>query len=195
MKSAPRKIALFGGTFDPIHLGHLEIAARARDEMKLDEVVFLPCRRSPHKDTGPIASDRNRLVMLKAATSDLPWATVSDFEFHRPAPSYTWETVEAFQNSLPVPTSLFLLIGLDQWEALPRWSHPHKIAAIVEFLVFGRDGNPQVRENYRAHFFKCDHPASSTIIRADLAAGRPAKWLPAAVENLILEKGFYLPIR
>lgn len=195
MQILPRKIALFGGSFDPVHEGHLEIASRARAEMELDQVIFLPCRRSPHKDIGPAAGDQDRLKMLTAATAQLPWATVSDFEFQRPEPSYTWETVKALQAEFPEPHVLFLLIGLDQWEALPRWAHPEKLAAAVEFLVFGRDGIPSPREGYQAHFFPCDHPASSSSIRADLTAGRKAPLLPAAVSEIISKQGLYQPIR
>lgn len=195
MSSPPRKIAIFGGTFDPVHEGHLEISNRARREMGLDEVIFLPCRRSPHKDTGPIADDAARLTMLQLATRDLPWATVSDFEFHRPAPSYTWETLTNLQENFTEPTSLFLLIGLDQWQALPRWAHPEKIALMVEFLVFGRDGEPQPRAGYQAHFFPSNHPASSSMIREDLAANRPAKWLSEKTAQYITKKGLYSTIR
>ena len=195
MEPSPRKIALFGGTFDPVHLGHLEIAARAHENMELDEVIFLPCRRSPHKNTGPIASDENRLKMLQVATEDLAWASVSDFEFHRPSPSYTWETVEALKTEFTEPTTLFLLIGLDQWEALPRWAHPEKLAASVEFLVFGRNGEASPREGYKAHFFKSNHPASSSAIRENLLNDRPAEWLPETVTRLMLQEAIYAPIR
>lgn len=187
----PRKIALFGGTFDPVHQGHLEVASRARDEMDLDEVIFLPCRRSPHKGTGPVADDHQRISMLKAATANFPWASVSDFEINRPAPSYTWKTVEAFIENLPSETLIFLLIGLDQWLALPRWAHPEKLTASVKFLVFGRNGQPEPREGYRAHFFQSDHPAYSSLIREELACGNSSEWLPEAVVSVINEEKIY----
>lgn len=189
------KIALFGGTFDPIHEGHLEIVTRAQQEINLDQVIFLPCRRSPHKETGPIASDQKRLEMLQRAIANLPWAEVSDFEFHRPAPSYTWQTIEALKPNLAKNTKLFLIIGLDQWEALPRWKNPEKLAASVTFLVFGRNGEPAPREGYHAHFFKSDHPASSSEIRQILASKKPHIWLPAAVSDYIAKKHLYSRIR
>lgn len=189
------KIALFGGTFDPVHQGHLEIVTRARHDMNLDQVIFLPCRRSPHKETGPIATDQERLEMLKLATSNLPWAEVSDFEFHRPAPSYTWQTIEALKPSFTKNSELFLIIGLDQWQALPRWENPEKLTAAVIFLVFGRNGEPLPRKGYRAHFFKSDHPASSSQIRQNLASEQPHQWLPEAVSAYLAKKPLYSGIR
>ena len=190
MSSRPR-IAIFGGTFDPIHTGHLEIAQKAQQALELDEVIFLPCQKSPHKSSGPLASDEERFEMLQLATSDLPWASVSDFELRRPLPNYTWSTVEALQADLLKNAHLFLLIGLDQWEALPRWSYPEKLAAAVEFIVVGRDGEPKPREDYRAHFLPGDHPASASEIRARLSEGKAADWLPANVAAFITKKDLY----
>ena len=82
--SAPFRIALFGGTFDPIHEGHLEIAEKAHTALSLDQVLFLPCRQSPHKKSGPLASEEDRLQMIKLATQELDWASVSDFELQPP---------------------------------------------------------------------------------------------------------------
>lgn len=77
-------IAFFGGTFDPIHEGHLDVARKAVDALKLDHVIFIPCRRSPHKSEAPGASDDARLQMLKLATAELPWAMVDDYELRKP---------------------------------------------------------------------------------------------------------------
>jgi len=187
----PKRVALFGGTFDPVHEGHLEIATKAHRELKLDEVIFLPCKKSPHKTTGPVASDSARYRMLELATADLPWARVSDFELKRPLPNYTWATVEALQETSLKEARLFLLIGLDQWEALPRWSQPEKLAAALEFIVVGRDGEASPRAGYRAHFITGDHPASASAIRLRLGAGEKAHWLPQPVRPFISEKDLY----
>ncbi|MGJ8698006.1 MAG: nicotinate (nicotinamide) nucleotide adenylyltransferase [Verrucomicrobiaceae bacterium] len=189
------KIALFGGTFDPVHTGHLEAALKARSTLDLDQIIFLPCRQSPHKHSGPAASDQERLEMLQLSTADLPWAQVSDFELNRALPSYTWETIRDLKPSLPDHSDLYLLIGLDQWEALPRWTHPEKIAAEVEFIVVGRDGSPSPRQGYRAHFIPGDHPASASEIRRLLASKKPAPWLHPEVANFISRKHLYLSDR
>ncbi|MDB4106675.1 nicotinate (nicotinamide) nucleotide adenylyltransferase [bacterium] len=186
-----RRIALFGGTFDPIHTGHLEIAQKAQQALDLNEVIFLPCQKSPHKTTGPVASDQERYEMLQLATAKFSWASVSDFELRRPLPNYTWATVEALKNDLLKGSHLFLLIGLDQWEALPRWSHPEKLAAAAEFIVVGRDGEPKPREGYHAHFLPGDHPASASEIRSRLSEGKSADWLPTEVAAFITKKDLY----
>ena len=91
----PRKIGLFGGTFDPVHLGHVHLATVAKDALELDQVRFLPCRISPHKAGTSPASGEHRCEMLRLATRDLPWAVVDDFELHQREPSYSYETAEA----------------------------------------------------------------------------------------------------
>ncbi len=189
--SAPFRIALFGGTFDPIHEGHLEIAEKAHTALSLDQVLFLPCRRSPHKKSGPLASDEDRLQMIKLATQELDWASVSDFELQLPLPSYTWQTVEALKPTLPPKAQLFLLIGLDQWQSLPRWTHPEKLAAALELIVVGRDGEPGSRLGYRSHFLPGNHPASASEIRKDLAENKRPHWLPRKVFNFISKKDLY----
>ena len=133
--SLPPRLAFFGGTFDPIHLGHLEIARKAQLALELDQVIFLPCRQSPHKTDSPGASDQERLEMIKIAIQDIPWAHVSDIELEKPPPSYTWETLREFKNTFRGDCRLFLILGLDQWNSLPRWKHPERLAEDVEFIV------------------------------------------------------------
>jgi nicotinate (nicotinamide) nucleotide adenylyltransferase len=135
--SAPKRIALFGGTFDPVHLGHVHIARAARETAELDEVRFLPCRISPHKLGQVSAPAEDRLAMLRLATESLPWALVDDFELHSPEPSYSYVTAEALTRRLP-DVEWFWIMGTDQWEALPRWKHPERLAACVTFLVLSR---------------------------------------------------------
>lgn len=188
---APRKTALFGGTFDPVHEGHLEIAAKAVDSLALDAVVFVPCRRSPHKEELPGASDSDRLQMLKLATAGLPWALVDDIELNRPPPSYTWETVAHLKKTNPPPDQLFLLIGVDQWLRLDGWKNLKFLSEKVTFIVVGRDRHPLPRPGFQAHFIAGNHPASSTRIRKDLAQRAPARWLPTDVHTFILQKGLY----
>lgn len=188
---APEKIAIFGGTFDPVHEGHLEIATKAVATLALNQVIFLPCRRSPHKTETPGASDAERLEMLKIATSHLPWAIVEDYELQKPPPSYTWETVRHLKQKLPPQTQLFLLIGLDQWNNLPRWQNTEALAADLEFIVVGRSGHPRPRSGFRAHFIKGNHPASASEIRKILALGGTPDWLPPEVTRFISKKDLY----
>ena len=189
--TAPRRIALFGGTFDPVHAGHLEIAAKAVTELKLDTVVFIPCHQSPHKTTEPGADGPDRLSMLKRATARLPWALVDDLELSQPPPSYTWETVRTFQERFPPPHQLFLLIGEDQWQKLPSWKEHEFLARTLTFIVVGRGNQPVPRPGHHAHFLTGDHPASSTQIREQLRNDLPARWLPSPVASFIREKALY----
>jgi len=188
-------IAFFGGTFDPIHEGHLDVARKAVDALKLDHVIFIPCRRSPHKSEAPGASDGDRLQMLKLATAELPWAMVDDYELRKPPPSYTWETVDHFASAFPADSSRFLLIGYDQWASLPRWQNIEKLSMDVEFIVVGRGKQPEPRESYNAHFIEGNHPASASKIRKELVNGQPPKWLPPSVKTYICEKDLYSTIR
>lgn len=190
----PPRLALFGGTFDPIHLGHLEIATKAQAALQLDQVIFLPCRQSPHKSSTPGATDEDRAEMIQLATRNLPWARVSDYELSKPPPSYTWKTVRHLKSTFPKGTRLFLIVGLDQWSSLPKWAHPERLAKDVEFIVIGRNGFPEPRPGYRAHFLRGNHPASSSQIRTDLSTGKKPRWLPGKIRTYLAQKGLYSDI-
>ncbi|MFT4175991.1 MAG: nicotinate (nicotinamide) nucleotide adenylyltransferase [Luteolibacter sp.] len=183
-------LALFGGTFDPVHLGHLHMARLAKEALALDEVRFIPCQISPHKTGTLPASPEDRLEMLRLATADLPWATLDDLELRRPGPSFSYQTAEEIAARFP-DARLFWVMGGDQWSALPRWKHPEKIAALVEFIVIARNDTPQPRPGYRMHRISNEHPASSTEIRMALAAGKPAPWLHPAVSEWIGKRHLY----
>jgi len=187
--SDARKIALFGGTFDPVHLGHVHLAELAVKAMSLDEVRFLPCRISPHKSDQAPSSATDRLQMLRLATHGLPWAVVDDFEVGREGPSFSYQTAEAMAARFP-GSRLFWIMGADQWDALPRWAEPQRLAACVEFIVFSREKIPEPRQGYIMHHVDGCHPASATAIRKALSQGETAHpWLHPEVSNWIFERG------
>ncbi len=188
----PRRIALFGGTFDPVHEGHLEIARRAHEALDLDEVLFLPCHVSPHKTGRRTAPPEDRLEMVRLAVAGLLWATVDDHDLRGPQPAYSYLTAEEMSRRFP-GARLFWLMGADQWRALPHWKEPDRLAELVEFIVCSRDGAPAPRHGWRAHFLAGEHPASATAIREALAAGKEAHWLPPEVADHILRRGLYKP--
>lgn len=192
--SAPKRIALFGGTFDPVHLGHVHLARAAREIAGLDEVWFLPCRISPHKLSQVSAPAEDRLAMLRLATASLPWAVVDDFELHAPEPSYSYVTAESLTRRHP-DAEWFWIMGTDQWKALPRWKHPERLAACVTFLVLSRGEPPVPREGFRLHVVPgTEHPASATAIRASIAAGDSIPpWLDPRVADYIARHGLYRP--
>jgi nicotinate-nucleotide adenylyltransferase len=190
--TAKRKIGLFGGTFDPVHLGHIHLASLARDALDLDEVRFLPCRISPHKTASATVSGEERLEMLRLATADLPWAVTDDFELSRTGPSFSYLTAEAMAESFP-DARLFWIMGGDQWDALARWAHPERLAACVEFVVLARGGDfPSPRPGYRLHVVHGQHPASATAIREAISISDPEiPWLAPSVEKRIRLRGIY----
>ena len=182
------KVCLFGGSFDPVHAGHLAIAAAARQACGLKRVVFLPAARSPFKEEGSLLfSNEVRLAMLHEAVRGLPWAEVSELDMQLPAPSWSWRVAEAWQMAHP-GEELYWLLGTDQWELLHLWARPEYLAELVTFIVYYRGGNvPEPRPGVRAIFLPGEvHPASSSAIRAALLGGveTPAEWLAPGVASL-----------
>lgn len=180
------RTCLFGGSFDPVHAGHLAIAAAAREACALERVVFLPAACSPFKQEGSaLFGPEARLSMLRTAVAGLPWAEVSDLDIRMPAPSWSWRIVEAYLAERP-GEALYWLLGVDQWELLHLWARPEYLAEHLTFIVCHREGQaPEPREGVRAVFLRGpEHPASSSAIRACLQGGTavPAGWLPAGVE-------------
>ena len=189
--TAPRKIGLFGGTFDPVHLGHIHLAELAKQALALDEVRFLPCPISPHKPDSAPVSGEDRCEMLRLATADLPWAVVDDLELRQSGPAFSYRTAEALAERFPADR-LFWIMGGDQWDALPSWEHPERIADRVEFIVLARGEPPQSRDNFRLHIVEGDHPASATQLRTAISNGAAShRWLAPAVAAWIAEKGLY----
>lgn len=189
--SKRQRIALFGGTFDPVHSGHLEVAQSAVKDLSLDRVIFLPCRQSPHKTEAAGASEEQRLAMLQMATEGIAWAEVSDWEFQQPVPSYSWRTAEAFAKRYP-DAELFWLMGQDQWSVLASWSRADYLASLVAFIIHDRDGD-RSREGEGAYFLSGNHPASSSAIREILAErGQvPEPWLADSVRRYLQKEGLY----
>ena len=117
----PKKIILFGGTFDPIHLGHTKVAESAVKYIDADRMIFIPAKRSPLKGFLPIASDIDRLKMITLAIANQDIYEVSDLELNRTAPSYTLNTIRHFQNEYGSNTSLYWLVGADSIDDLIYW--------------------------------------------------------------------------
>ena len=116
-----RKIALLGGTFDPIHLGHIAVAADAAKMIGAEKIIFVPAKRSPLKGFFPRAGDGERLKMISLAIADNNNFQVSDYELQKPEPSYTLETVRQFQADYGHETSIYWLIGADSIDELQLW--------------------------------------------------------------------------
>lgn len=132
------RTALFGGSFNPIHLGHLLLADDVRERLALDRVIFMPLGVPPHKPAGVLASAADRYAMVQLAIADNPAFEVSDLEMRRAGPSYTVDTLEALQ----VPASeLFLIIGSETFLDLLSWREPRRIARLCRIVVVPRTGS------------------------------------------------------
>ncbi len=188
-------MALFGGSFDPVHPGHVAIARAAVEQAGLDEVIFLPAAQSPLKAHGPQAEGPLRVEMLEAALAGITWARVSDWELGRPVPSYSWQTARNFRETGGEDTLYFWLMGVDQWEQLERWQHWERLAAEVTFLVFTREGRvPQVRAGVEAIFLTGEFEGSSTAVREAIRKGGNWKLLlHPAVAAVVAREGLYFP--
>ena len=135
------KIALFGGTFNPIHHGHLKMAEAARKEYKLDVIYFIPCGIPPHKSKKDLLPAKIRLKLLKKAIQGKKYFKVLDIEIKKKKPCYTVDTVNKLARACHgKPQQLYFLIGQDEFEDLHAWHKPNELAKLVTFLVLPRVG-------------------------------------------------------
>ena len=183
------RVGVFGGTFDPVHVGHLAIANAALESVPLDRVLFIPARRAPLKERGPVADESDRLRMLELAVDGEPRFFVSRIELDRSGPSYTVETLEQLAGS----DDLFLILGSDAMANLPRWKDPGRIAELATLSVAERPGAPDRVGD--APIVRFDAPRldiSSRELRARAARGLSLRYLvPEPVWKYIEARGLY----
>jgi len=200
------RLGVLGGTFDPVHLGHLAAAEEAAYRFDLERVLLLPARRQPLKDHEPWASDAQRLAMLRLAAEGNPRFAVSALELERPAPSYTVDTLRLLQESYGSSCELYFLLGIDAVNALDRWREPAALLRLARLVVMSRS---DVREPDWALLQKIapdaadrvellavpDIDISSRELRRRVAAGAPIRYqVPEAVWTYIGEQGLYQSI-
>lgn len=186
------KLAIFGGTFDPIHNAHLAIARQAADRFHLDRVLFVPAEHPPHKAGVTHAPYENRVRMAELACQGDPRFEVSRLE-EGAARSYSIETIHKVRGRLASGDELFFIIGADAFAEIRTWYRWREVVASVRFLVVSRPGNaydvPPGASLERLDTL--DLPISSSAIRRRLAAGeRPAE-VPECVLDYIYEHGLY----
>lgn len=187
------RVALFGGSFDPVHHGHLLIAQDALEQLRLDRLVFIPAGINPHKlQQAPIASPLQRLQMLQAATAGVAHFECDPLELERSGPSYTVDTVEAYKQRWP-QARLFLLLGEDNLAKLHTWHRIERLRELVEFVCFGRtlgEGQAPSPQDHLRLERRID--ISSTEIRQRIARGLPIHYLvPESVRALIQSNALY----
>ena len=189
-------IGILGGTFDPIHNGHLYIAEHITQHISLNKMLFIPCHQSPHK-LPPIANTHDRSVMVQLAIKTHPLFEFSDIELNRPAPSYMIDTLRLLKKKYP-DESLNLIIGSDAYAHFTKWHDWQHILEYAQLTIVNRATDHLTssdREMSQLIRFldipPCD--ISSTDIRARMARGDSiAGLVPKAVEDYILEKKLYL---
>jgi nicotinate-nucleotide adenylyltransferase len=189
-------VGLLGGTFDPIHLGHLRAAETAREGLGLDLVVFLPSGEPPHR-TGPLAPALDRFTMACLASAGHPHFAVWDTELKRSGPSYTVDTLDGLRAEHP-DDELVLVVGGDTWPEMTGWREPERLFSLAEVAVVGRPGQPSsaVTPPFPgARVGRVEGPAlpiSATSIRDLVARGESVRYLvPLAVAEFIARRGLY----
>ena len=202
MSALKRRIGIMGGTFDPIHMGHLITAEMVRTDAHLDEILFIPSARPPHKDGARAASAEDRLIMTERAVQDNPYFSVSDIELRRDGPSYTVDTIAELRADLG-EAEIFFITGADAMNDLYLWHEPEQLLRSCRFIVATRQGVPldevllaeKFSAEERSHIEVLPTPhleISSTVIRARIRAGLSIRHLvPRAVEEYIEKRGLY----
>lgn len=199
---APRdraRVGLMGGTFDPIHVGHLVIAEEAREALALDRMLFVPAGMPPHKPASEVTAVEHRVAMAELAIEDNPAFELSRIEVDRLGPSYTVDTVEQLAADLDVT----VILSAETFHELPTWHEPDRLFAASRVAVVPREGYPAPDPAWLARTFpgregrvtylEAPHLGlSSTAIRARVAAGRSIRYLvPPAVESYIAAHHLY----
>lgn len=197
------KIGIMGGTFDPIHLGHLAMAESAREIFELDEVLFIPSARPPHKAERKIETEAHRLMMTYLATKSNENFHVSPMEMLRDGLSYTLDTVDELERKFNHAAELFFIIGSDSMAELYTWHKSRELVSKAHFAAAARPGVEvnldEVKEFFgdegMEHIHQFTTPGleiSSTDIRERIKAGRSIKYLvPEVVEEYIFKEQLY----
>ena len=193
----PRRLGVLGGTFDPIHLGHLRAAENAREALRLEAIYFVPAHTPPHRP-GPQSSATDRYAMVTLATSAHPGFVPSDVEVRRGGPSYTVDTLISLREELS-GSELFLILGSDAFGEIATWREPERIFTMCRVAVVHRPGDPPKGD--RALELSADRvswveaaglPVSATDVRRRVSEGLSVRYLvPDAVADYIQKRKLY----
>ena len=193
------RVGIFGGTFDPVHLGHLALARAALHDLALDHLFFLPAAQAPLRDGPPAASANHRLELLRLALAESPDPRLGllDLEARASGVHYSVDTLRHLHAAWP-RARLFWLLGSDQFAQLDRWREPRELARLAEFAVLERPGQSSIPPPSLASTLRWQtlagptHPASAAEIRRRRHAGEPWDlWLPRLVTAAIEKQQLY----
>ena len=182
-----KKVGIYGGSFNPIHRGHIALARQMLRKAHLDEVWFLVSPLNPFKQASTdLLDDQTRLLLTRQALADEPRLVASDYEFHLPRPSYSWDTLQALSRDYP-EHEFVLVIGADNWLAFDRWYHAEDILARYPIVIYPREGCPidaatlpPTVQLVKTRLYN----VSSTDIRRRIREGRPVRrLLPPAIHD------------
>lgn len=184
-------IGLFGGSFNPIHNGHVRLAKSLLQEAALDEVWFLVSPQNPFKQDQQLLDDDKRLQLVRLALKEEPQLIASDFEFHLPKPSYTWNTLQALEQEYP-ERKFTLLIGGDNWEAFDKWYRYEDILKRYPIIVYPREGSKVSGAKFQVSDIQIvETPLiniSSTQIRQRLHEGKSVRGLVNTEVAMVIEQ-------
>ncbi len=198
------KVGILGGTFDPIHYGHLVAGEEARCALGLERVLFVPSARPPHKVEYPVSPPEVRVEMVRLAIADNPAFELSTIELDRPGLSYTVDTMAMLQEQLGPSADLYFILGEDALADLPTWHQPEKLLDICQLIAVNRPGyhsfSLRLLERQLPGVERRVHPVRipelaiwSTELRARVASGLPIRYLvPDPVHDFIYQHGLYL---
>ncbi|GMT50371.1 MAG: putative nicotinate-nucleotide adenylyltransferase [bacterium] len=190
------KSGILGGSFNPIHTGHLLIAEHVRDCFKLDQIVFIPAKTPPHKDIAPGISDEDRFNMVQLAVEGNPGFKASRMELERGGISYTIDTIRQIIFDTKIEGKIHLIIGGDLIKDIYKWRDYQDLITLVQIVVVNREGD--LAENYFSEYpfiqslETVAFYVTSTLVRERVAEGKSIKYLvPEKVENYIYRHHLY----
>jgi nicotinate-nucleotide adenylyltransferase len=190
-------VGLFGGTFNPPHLGHLIVAEEVRQTFSLDIIVFVPSARPPHKESSPVIDPRHRFTMTRLAIENNPRFEISDVELKRRGKSYTIDTIKEFKTLYGADIELFFIMGGDSIFEIETWKKPEELFRLCRVIVTTRPGFDlaKIDDRFGDKIIRADVPRidiSSTDIRHRVGTGRSITYLvPDKVEEYIQRERLY----
>jgi len=195
-----QRIAIYGGTFDPVHVGHLEIGKRISQLFAIDRFLFVPARQAPHKQDRDVSSGFHRYAMLALATQNDPALCISTFELDGAGRQYTVDTLAHFRNRFGESAELFFVMGADSWAEITTWREWEKLTTLANLIVVTRPGfeleapaqEPGVKQVFISDAVMID--VSATEVRQAAREGNEEilnKLVPPEVANYIRKYGLY----
>jgi len=191
------RIGLFGGTFNPVHNGHIVVAQEAKIRLKLDKVIFVPAYIPPHKDRAGIIDAKDRLCMIELAIGTTAGFEISRYEVDKKEKVYTAQTVRHFKDIYPEGTEIFFLAGADSLSVLDTWKDVDKIFTLCRFVIFSRPGFSKDNSRFEVETIDMEEVnISSTRIRERVRENNPIdEMVSEQVADYIAKNNLYKQVR